>query len=83
MLQKAGHRKIPNVLIFWDIHCLNLMYAKVAWVLVSSRTQVQLQIILDPDNLPDYLSISCDYDQKILFIHNNPSSAAKCFVDIS
>ena len=32
------------------------MYAEVAWVLVSSRTQVQPQIILDPDYLPDYLS---------------------------
>ena len=37
------------------------MYAEVAWVLVSSGTQVQPQIILDPDYLPDYLSISCDY----------------------
>ena len=83
MLQEAGHRKITNVLIFWDIHCLNLMYAEVAWVLGSSRTQVQPQIILDPDNLPDYLSISCDYDQKVLFIHNSPSSVAKRFVDIS
>ena len=38
------------------------MYAEVAWVLVSSGTQVQPQIILDPDYLPDYLSVSYDYD---------------------
>ena len=37
------------------------MYAEVAWVLVSSRTQVQPQVILDPDYLPDYLSVSHDY----------------------
>ena len=39
------------------------MYAEVAWVLVSSGTQVQPQIIPDPDYLPDYLSVSYDYDQ--------------------
>ena len=38
------------------------MYAEVAWVLVSSGTQAQPQIILDPDYLPDYLSVSYDYD---------------------
>ena len=43
------------------------MYAEVAWVLVSSGTQVQPEIILDPDYLPDYLSVSCDYDKKNLF----------------
>ena len=32
------------------------MYAEVA-----SRTQVQSLIILDPDYLPDYLSVSYDY----------------------
>ena len=37
------------------------MYAEVAWVLVSSGTQVQPQVILDPDYLPDYLSVSDDY----------------------
>ena len=36
------------------------MCAKVAWVLVSSGTQVQPQIIFDPDYLPDYLSGSYD-----------------------
>ena len=38
------------------------MNSKVAWVLVSSGNQVQPQIILDPDFLPDYLSVYYDYD---------------------
>ena len=38
------------------------MYAEVAWVIVSSRTQVQPQITPDPDYLPDYLSVSFEYD---------------------
>ena len=37
------------------------MYAEVAWVLVSSGTQVRPQIIFDPDYLSDYLSVSYDY----------------------
>ena len=37
------------------------MHSEVAWVLESSRLQVQPQIILDPDYLPDYLSVSYDY----------------------
>ena len=36
----------------WHIQCLHLMYAEVAWVLVSSETQVQPQVILDPGYLP-------------------------------
>ena len=44
------------------IQCLHLMYAEVAWVLLSSGTQVQPQVILDPDYLPDYPSVSYDYD---------------------
>ena len=51
-----------TILTFRHIQCLHLMYAEVAWVLVSSGTQVQPQIILDPDYLPDYLSVSYDYD---------------------
>ena len=43
------------------IQCLHLMYAEVAWVLVSLGTQVQPQVILDPDYLPDYLSVYYDY----------------------
>ena len=37
------------------------MHTEVAWVLVSSGTQVQSQIIPDPDYLTDYLSVSYDY----------------------
>ena len=37
------------------------MYADVAWVLVSLGTQVQPQIMLDPEYLPDYISVSYDY----------------------
>ena len=33
------------------------MYAEIAWVLVFSGTQVQPHVILDPDYLPDYLSV--------------------------
>ena len=44
------------------IRCLHLMNFEVAWVLVSSAIQVQPQIIIDPDYLPDYLSVSYDYD---------------------
>ena len=38
------------------------MYAEVAWVLASSGTQLQSQTKIDPDYLPDYPSVSCDYD---------------------
>ena len=49
------------------------MYAEVAWILVSSGTQVQPQVILDPDYFPDYLFVSYYYGnskivQKSLFI---------------
>ena len=45
------------------------MYARVAWVLVSSGTQVQPQMIPDSDNLPDYLSVYYDYgDSTDMFI---------------
>ena len=37
------------------------MYAKVAWVLVSLGTKVQPQIIIDPDYLLDYPSVSYDF----------------------
>ena len=61
MLQEAGHIKNTVVLIFWHIHCIHLMNSEVAWALVSSGTQVQSQLILDPDYLPDYYSVSYDY----------------------
>ena len=35
--------------------------SEVSWVLVSSKTQANPQIILDSDNLPDYLSVFYDY----------------------
>ena len=41
LLQEAGH-----------IQCLHLMYAEVAWELVYSGTQAQLQMIINPDYLP-------------------------------
>ena len=43
------------------IQCLHLMYAEVAWVLISSGTQFQPQIVLNPDYHLDYLSLSYDY----------------------
>ena len=54
---------VLTILTIWHIQCLHLMYAEVAWVLVSSGTQVQPQIILDPDYLPDYPSVSYNYVQ--------------------
>ena len=39
------------------------MYAEVAWLLVSSGTQAQPQVIFAPDYLPDYLSFSYGYDK--------------------
>ena len=62
MLQVTGHIKNTVVLIFQHIQCLHLMYSEVAWVLVSSGTQVQSHVKPDPDYLPDYLSVSYDYD---------------------
>ena len=62
VLQEAVHTKNTVVLILRHIQCLHLMNSEVSWVLVSSETQVQPQIILDPDYLPDYLSFSYDYD---------------------
>lgn len=37
------------------------MYSEAGWVLLSSETQVQSQIILDQDYLPHYLSVSYKY----------------------
>ena len=57
MLQEAG--QIQRIHFFdhsdFPAHSMfTLMYAEEAWVLVSSGTQVQPQIILDPDYLPGY-----------------------------
>ena len=38
-------------------HSMFTSDAEVGWALVSLGTQVQLQIILDPDYLPDHLSV--------------------------
>ena len=65
MLQEAGHIKniyyICSCFVFRHIKCSHLMNSEVAWILVSLGAQVQLRIILEPDYLPDYLSISHDY----------------------
>ena len=45
---------------------LNFFSYILARIVVSLRTQVQLQIILDPDYLLVYLSVSYDYDQIFL-----------------
>ena len=50
-------------LIFRHIQCIHLMYSEVVGVLVSSGTQVQSQIIFDPDYVPEYPSVSYDYDE--------------------
>ena len=42
-------------------HCFHLMNSEVVWVLVSSATQVQPKLILDPEYLPDYISVSQNY----------------------
>ena len=59
--QEAGHINNTVVLIFRHIQCLHLMNSEIAWVLVFSETQSQPQIILNPDNLLDYLSVFYDY----------------------
>ena len=76
MLQEASHINNAVVLIFRHIQCLHFMYSEVAWVLVSLETQVQPQIILDPDYVLGYLSVSYDYGyinkyiRTELLIHN-------------
>ena len=42
------------------------MYAEIAWIVVSLGTELQSEVILDPDYLPDYLSVSYDYVQILL-----------------
>ena len=56
-----SHKKNTVVLTFRQIQGLYLMYGEVAWVLACSGTHVQSQIILDPDYLSDYPSVSYDY----------------------
>ena len=52
-------------MIFWYFKCLHLMYSEVAWVLVSSGTEDEPQIILEPGYLPHYLSVFYDYDYMV------------------
>ena len=54
-------------LIFQYFLCLHLIYCEVAWVLVPLGTQVQTQMILKADYLPDYLSFSDDVFINITF----------------
>ena len=54
------------------------MYAEAPWVLVSSETQVQSQVILDPEYLPDYLSGSYDYGFINLLIFLNTLKKSRC-----
>ena len=61
MLQEVDHVNNTVVLIFQYFQCLRLIYFEVICELVSLGTQVQPQIILEPDYLPDYLSVSDDY----------------------
>ena len=64
MLQEAGHINktvVFTILTFQHIQCLHLMNAEVAWVLVSSRNQVQPQILPDSEYPPDYLSVFYGY----------------------
>ena len=48
-------------LTFPDIQCLHLMFPEVAWALVSSKSQIQLQIMLNSFYSHDYISISYEY----------------------
>ena len=64
---------VLTILTFRHIQCLHFMYVEVAWVLPSSGTQAELQVIIDRDYLPDYLSFSYYYG----FKRNLP-----CFVSL-
>ena len=58
------------------------MYAEIGWVLVFSGTQVQPQIILEPDYLPDYLSVSYDYAQCTV-MYSNYKTGSYLFIILS
>ena len=51
VLQEAGQMNNTVVLIFQLIQCFHLMYSEVTWLLLSSGTQIQPEIILNPDYL--------------------------------
>ena len=50
------------------------MNSEVAWLPVSSGTQVQTQKILNPDYLPEYLSVFYDYGWNIGQIVSRPEA---------
>ena len=54
VFEEPGHMKNTVVLTFRHIQCLHLRYSEVAWTLVFSEAQVQLQIILDPDYILNF-----------------------------
>ena len=56
------------------------MYAEVAWVLVSSVTQVHPQIILEPGYPPDYLSVSYGYVNISIFMFSWSKDGLKFIV---
>ena len=58
MRQEVDHIKSTVVLALQYFQCLHLLYCKVTLVQVSSEIPVWLQIIPDPENYPDFLSIS-------------------------
>ena len=78
--KKLKKYKVLTILTFRHIQCLHLMYAEVAWVQVSSGTEVQPQIMLDPDYFPDYLSISYDYDKKKMMISKKKKNSLVFFL---
>ena len=75
VLQEDHRKKEYSCLSVPHIHCLHLMYSEVVYILESLGTQVQPQIILNPDCLPeDYLPVSFDY-----VLINNVNSFQKTF----
>ena len=60
VLQEIGHVNNAILLIFWYFQCLRCitMYSEVGVLLISSGTQVQPQVVLEPNFLPYYLSVS-------------------------
>ena len=63
---------VLTILSFRRIQYLHLMYAEVAWILVSSGTQVQLQTILNPGYLTNYFFFSYDYGDTPLPVLEKP-----------
>ena len=86
MLQEDGHIKNKVVLNIQHIQCLHLMYSGVAWVLVSLETQVEPQIILNPNHPPDnlfvlkiYTEVSKIFDQINCWFISNQTYATMLY----